>query len=174
MIGRIYYILLELALHCCHSILYPTIIAAATIDEYINCLNENTSFPRRVSLSSSPSQRVHAIPRPLFSSRIKDQKRIYCLDPLTHPWKICHSMNGCFFLTMQSFAILYGTCLGCQQVIIARRPLIIVLLVSQRGRKSFTYQSLSNINTTDCYRCACSLWETITGRFDVINFNVHL
>ena len=74
---------------------------------------------------------------------------------ITHAGQVGHSNHGGLFLGMHASALVLGSVLSPQQVVVAARTLVVVLTVPNHCGKSFVYQGLSHVAggvmTTWCY-----------------------
>ena len=68
---------------------------------------------------------------------------------VTHAGDVGNADEWAFLLTVHANCFLFGSILRLEQVIIARRPLIISLTVPDDGGKTFTDQRFRNISATE-------------------------
>jgi len=68
---------------------------------------------------------------------------------VTHARNISNADDWAVLLTVHANCFLFGSILRLEQVIVARRPLIISLTVPDDGGKTFTDQRFGNISATE-------------------------
>jgi len=71
---------------------------------------------------------------------------------VSYPGDVSDSDDWGFFLTVQAHCFLFSTILRLEQVVVARRPLIITLTISDNCRETFTHQCLGNVSATEFTR----------------------